>query len=98
MESLSIEVDELAVAAVVAKQKKTRPPRAPKSEPTAQFMPPDVVNDQTLPKPRVETFETLLDIINRIKMYAKEVGFFVHAQKQANNSNVREVLCTKNRK
>jgi hypothetical protein len=61
-------------------------------------MPPDVVNGQSLPKPRVETFETLVDIISRIRVYAKEVGFSIHPQKQANNPLVREVLCTRNRK
>lgn len=46
----------------------------------------------------METFETLVDIISRIRVYAKEAGFSIHPQKQANNPLVREVLCTRNRK
>ena len=40
-------------------------------------MPPDVINNIQLPKPRSETFRSYTEVINRIRAYSKEAGFYI---------------------
>jgi len=40
-------------------------------------MPNDVINGQSIPTPRVDSYDTLTDLVSQIKSYAKEVGFSV---------------------
>ena len=44
-------------------------------------MPPDVINNESVPKPRQETFKCITDLVARIRAYSNEAGFFIHIQK-----------------